>query len=339
MRMFCKWLCLFIGILLWSGLRDAAAQGRILRFVYCSDLHYGLEREFRGGRATSSEVNRAMLEAFPMLEEALLPKDGGVLAGEAFGEADFVVCTGDIANRMQDGVQTAAKSWAEFERDWLGALDVPLYLVPGNHDISNAIGYPKGLEPGLDATAAAEIYNRAMEPDTLRTAATFDYSRDKVHYVVDCGGLRLAFVGMWLDAGMRAWFDREVAADSLTPVFVFTHEPIFTGVSVRIEKTPADAGVLDEVDGLLWPMQDGCGQTEIGRRVVSYSSSLSVRSLFVVIFITVTYLSLHDSGTESSTPFFPALKSMALSPTVISFIFNPVIGSNAGNEFQSLTSR
>ena len=225
MRMFCKWLCLFIGILLWSGSRDAAAQGRILRFVYCSDLHYGLEREFRGGRATSSEVNRAMLEAFPMLEEALLPEDGGVLAGEAFGEADFVVCTGDIANRMQDGVQTAAESWAEFERDWLGALDVPLYLVPGNHDISNAIGYPKGLEPGLDATAAAEIYNRAMQPDTLRSAATFDYSRDKVHYVVDCGGLRLVFVGMWLDAGMRAWFDREVAVDSLTPVFVFTHDP------------------------------------------------------------------------------------------------------------------
>ena len=225
MRTLRKLLFLLCWILLWSGLRDAAAQGRILRFVYCSDLHYGLEREFRGGRATSSEVSRAMLEAFPMLEKAVLPEDGGVLAGEAFGEADFVVCTGDIANRMQDGVQTAAESWTEFEQDWLGALDVPLYLVPGNHDISNAIGYPKGLDPRLDATAATEIYNRAMEPDTLRTAATFDYSRDKVHYVVDCGGLRLVFVGMWLDAGMRAWFDREVAADSLTPVFVFTHDP------------------------------------------------------------------------------------------------------------------
>ena len=35
------------------------------------------------------------------------------------------------------------------------------------------------------------------------------------------------------------------------------HEPIFTGVRARIENTPADAGVLGEVPGLLWPMQVG----------------------------------------------------------------------------------
>ena len=41
-------LLLFTGILLFSCTAAGADEGRILRFIYCSDVHYGLEREFRG---------------------------------------------------------------------------------------------------------------------------------------------------------------------------------------------------------------------------------------------------------------------------------------------------
>ena len=37
----------------------------------------------------------------------------------------------------------------------LGARGVPVFVVPGNHDLSNAIGYPRPLTPARDATAAA----------------------------------------------------------------------------------------------------------------------------------------------------------------------------------------
>lgn len=203
------------------------AGGRIYRFVYCSDLHYGLTREFRGRSGVSaSEVSRAMLAAFSQLPSTPLPDDGGVGAGTLAGKPDFVVCTGDIGNRMEKGVQPAAQSWAQFCRDWNGALDVPLYLVPGNHDLSNAIGYTKPLTPPRDATAAAGIFNRAMRPAEAVGAADFDYARDRVHYVVPLDGVRLVMMGMWPDTLARGWFEREVASrDSVTPVLLFTHDP------------------------------------------------------------------------------------------------------------------
>lgn len=203
------------------------AGGRIYRFVYCSDLHYGLTREFRGRSGVSaSEVSRAMLAAFSQLPSTPLPDDGGVGAGTLAGKPDFVVCTGDIGNRMEKGVQPAAQSWAQFCRDWNGALDVPLYLVPGNHDLSNAIGYTKPLTPPRDATAAAGIFNRAMRPAEAVGAADFDYAHDRVHYVVPLDGVRLVMMGMWPDTLARGWFEREVASrDSATPVLLFTHDP------------------------------------------------------------------------------------------------------------------
>lgn len=213
-------------LLLFVGFSSAAAEGDgVLRFIYCSDLHYGLEREFRGHRAKSDEVARAMLATFDMLSGEVLPADSGVGAGRPFGHPDFVVCTGDIANRMEDGVQPAAVSWEQFSRDWYKAVGVPLWLVPGNHDISNAIGFPEPLVPECDATSAAEIYNLMMRPAVERTAQTFNYATDKTHYSFVKDGLRFVFMGLWPDHTMRRWFDAEVAGDSITPVILFTHDP------------------------------------------------------------------------------------------------------------------
>lgn len=214
-----------IALLLISTMSVAADGERTLRFIYCSDLHYGLEREFRGHTAKSDEVVRAMLATFGMLPAEVLPDDGGVGAGQPFGEPDFAVCTGDIANRMEDGVQPAAESWGQFCRDWYQTVTVPTYLVPGNHDISNAIGYPKPLVPERDATSAAGIYTQMMHPDDECTPRTFDYATDETRYSFTAVGLRFVFMGIWPDEGMRRWFDDETAGDSITPVILFTHDP------------------------------------------------------------------------------------------------------------------
>lgn len=220
---FKKAFLLYIWIFLWAS--NTFAEGKILRFIYCSDLHYGLKREFRGHIATSAEVNRALLETFRLLETTRLPQDDGVLSGEVFGEADFIVCTGDIANRMEKGIQTASVSWEQFSTDWLEHIRVPFYLVPGNHDISNAIGYPKPLSPSQDATSATELYNLTMQPAHAKTCATFNYLTDKVHYCVEQEGIRFVFMGMWPDKNMRAWYEQVFAKDTLTPAFLFTHDP------------------------------------------------------------------------------------------------------------------
>lgn len=218
-------LLLFTGILLFSCATAGADEGRVLRFIYCSDLHYGLEREFRGKEAGSDEVNRAMLQSFSMLPETQLPEDKGVAAGTKFGHPDFVVCTGDIANRMENGVQSSAVSWSQFCKDWDSSISAPLYLVLGNHDISNAIGYTKPLFPERDVTSAAGIFNRMMKPSVERTAENFNYEMDKVHYSFVNGGIRFVFMGMWPDAHMRQWFDQEIGTDTTTPVILFTHDP------------------------------------------------------------------------------------------------------------------
>ncbi len=148
-----------------------------IRFVFMSDPHYGLECEFRGHEASAEEVNR-------------------IMAGTV-GSLDFIVCGGDIANRMEDGVQPAAVSWQQFAATWLVPDMPPVRLLAGNHDLSNAIGYVRPLSPERDATCAAEIYNRTMQPDTLRTGATFDYATDKVIIRLCCrvSGLPLPVCG------------------------------------------------------------------------------------------------------------------------------------------------
>ena len=80
---------------------------------------------------------------------------------------------------------------------WIETLRCPIYLVPGNHDISNAIGYPKTLTPAKDETSAIEIYNHNMPEFGSRKISSFDYTANKVHYTFIKDNLRFAFVGIW----------------------------------------------------------------------------------------------------------------------------------------------
>lgn len=224
-------LCVFLSFCL------SKAEDRKIHFIYCSDVHYGLEREFRGDTVTADSVSRALIAAFRMLDSTLLPEDGGTSGGEVFGKPDFVICTGDIANRMEDGVQSATASWEQFCRDWsvlapdgnndatmaIGEYRCPLYIVPGNHDISNAIGYTKPLFPARDAASAAGIYNLMMKPDTLLTAGTFDYRTDRTHYSLTTDSIRFVFMGMWPDSSMMGWYEDNISGD--IPTIIFTHDP------------------------------------------------------------------------------------------------------------------
>lgn len=219
-----KALSALVAILLLCGLSKASDRG-ILRFIYCSDLHYGLEREFRGtSDVPADSVCRAMIQSFGLLKNTVLPDDGGAGGGSAFGNPDFIVCTGDIANRMEHGIQSASESWKQFRNDWAEFAD-RLYIVPGNHDISNAIGYTRPMKPEHDASSAAGIYNMMMHPDTDVTPEGFDYRKDKTHYTFVMDSIRFVFMGMWPDSCMREWYTNTIDAGDSIPVLLFTHDP------------------------------------------------------------------------------------------------------------------
>ena len=195
----------------------------VVRFVFTSDAHYGLTRaSFRSRTAVSAhEVNAALVT------------DVNTLA-DRIGPVDFLVEGGDVANRAEaaDEIQPASVSWSQFRRDYLEHLTLrtsagaktPVYVVPGNHDVSNAIGFYKPMKPAIDKTALVEIYNLMMAP-ARRTVATYDYAIDRVLTSRDAGGVHFVFLTVWPDSIGRAWLTRDLERVSAsTPVIVFTHD-------------------------------------------------------------------------------------------------------------------
>lgn len=204
------------------GAAAPQAEPRTVRFAFTSDAHYGITRaHFRGQTNVNAHVVNAAL----------------VDAVNHAGPLDFIVEGGDVANREEEtelgAIQSAAISWGQFKADYIDGLTVktaagrkaPLYIVPGNHDVSNAIGFYKPMRPLIDKTALVEMYNLMMTPSRQRTTATYEYSRDRVLYSHTLGGIHFVFITIWPDSTARAWLENDLERiDRNTPVVVFTHD-------------------------------------------------------------------------------------------------------------------
>lgn len=134
-----------------------------IQFVFTSDAHYGLTRPaFRGGaNVNAAVVNGALIASVNSLSAVRFPNDDGLRAGETVGGLDFLVEGGDIANREEAtgprSIQPASESWSQFVHDYVDGLHTTdasrqptrLFVVPGNHDASNAVGFyrPMSLPP------------------------------------------------------------------------------------------------------------------------------------------------------------------------------------------------
>lgn len=221
------------------------------QFVFTSDAHYGIKRPAFNGYSSGFQVNGAMIGAMNTMSDVTFPcTDGGVSACQQVGPVDFVVEGGDIANRSEGATnhQTAAVSWAQFKADYIDGLTLknkngqqsPLFIVPGNHDVSNAIGFykaPLDTAAGLDATSYVQIYNLMMKPASELTNAAFagatpsfataaaSYAQDRIFYSKDINGVHFIFITMWPDSTARAWMDSDLArVGADTPVVLFTHD-------------------------------------------------------------------------------------------------------------------
>jgi hypothetical protein len=214
-------------------------QSEIVQFVFTSDAHYGLKRQAFRGRSNvdAHTVNAAMIAKINTLAGVRLPKDGGLRAGEQVGAVDFVAEAGDIANRQEvdesGTIQPAAASWAQFTADYVDGVRLldrsgaraPVYIVPGNHDVSNAIGFYRPMAPLIDKTALVGIYNLMMAPSARKTTSTYNYPGDRVLVSHDVGGMHFMFITMWPDTGVRRWMERDLGRVSPgMPAIVFTHD-------------------------------------------------------------------------------------------------------------------
>lgn len=209
-----------------------AQQHTVINLFYTSDAHYGLSRDhFRGDTAVPAQkVNEAMIEAMNSMVGQRLPDDAGVGANQVLQQVGYLIQSGDIANRQEPPYQSATQSWNQFIADYSNGSTFndtkpTLLLVPGNHDISNAIGFTKKMVPATDPTVMVEVYNRMMSPQTPLTNSAFELDKDKINYSREIGGVHFMFLTLWPDSAERIWMEQDLKnVAPQTPVVIFTHD-------------------------------------------------------------------------------------------------------------------
>ncbi len=209
--------------------------GQTVQMIFSSDAHYGITRaKFRGDtNVISKRVNAAMVDQMNTVPHLTLPPNSGVGSGKLIGAVDYVIQTGDIANRMEIPIQSAAISWSQFEADYMHRLKLighdrrpaQLLLAPGNHDISNAIGYAKPMMPLTDPTSMVKIYNLMVKPTKPLTNEVYNYATDKINYSRNIKGIHIMFITLWADSAERIWMQKDLdTVAKNTPVIIFTHD-------------------------------------------------------------------------------------------------------------------
>ena len=240
-----------------------------VQFVALSDVHFGYIRTYPltiSATATqdSKVINTAMIGTVNALSALTIPADGGVGAGAAVGEVDFVAVTGDLANRFQtdtaatatlplnqNAVQNSTASYADFTNIVLNGVTLKnkagvaakFLLSPGNHDVSNAIGnvkIPGSVATGapaspnrVDAGSMKALYKVAKGIDFVGTydLTAFEYTNssgaavNKPNYSMDVGGIHMISLTIWPDDSNRKWIDADLLSVPLTtPVMLFMHD-------------------------------------------------------------------------------------------------------------------
>ncbi len=234
MNQFKKGFLALLFLLILTSTVNAKKDPEIIQLIFTSDSHFGIKRlTFQGdSNVYSNVVNAAMVARMNTLQTVKLPDDNGINGGKLVGGIDYLINSGDIANREEPGIQSSDVSWNQFKTVFLNGVHLTNYrnkkteilLLPGNHDISNAIGFTRKMIPLTDNTSLVGIYN-FMFPKNQKTSSSFQYSKDKVHYSINKGGIHFVFINMWPDSSERVWIEKDLKSVShKTPVLLFAHD-------------------------------------------------------------------------------------------------------------------
>jgi hypothetical protein len=238
----------FIGLVLFllfiTEITNAQLKGSKINFIFTSDVHFGLIKdEFRGKeKVPALEINKAMVQAMNQIS----------VNQKNVGGIDALIITGDIANRMENGVQSATESWKQFKEVYIDSNHLykangaksELFVMPGNHDMSNAIGFHRPMKPKKDAASMLGIYN-LMFPNNQ--VSKFDSSLTRIHYSRDIKGVHFIFLSLYPDSAERVWMEKDLKNIPLTtPVFLFAHS--IPDVEPRFFENPNGIHDINEED-------------------------------------------------------------------------------------------
>jgi 3',5'-cyclic AMP phosphodiesterase CpdA len=184
--------------------QPAADSNVVARVALLSDAH--VNEETNGEDATFT----------PHFEKAIEQVNAA--------QVDFALIAGDLT---QSG---KADEYADFKAR-LKALRVPVWFVPGNHDVGNKVNSGKGNEV---TEARVKDYETRMGPDWFSTNAAG----------VRIIGIDSPLLGSGLDRETAMWtfLERELAAPAPLPGILFMHYPLFV-------KAP------DEPGGIYWNVE------------------------------------------------------------------------------------
>jgi hypothetical protein len=247
-------LQLILLLLVSEGVANAQSNDSIIHFIFTSDVYFGLGKDhFRNNENVSAlDVNKAMVQIMNQLPSVNLPDDNGVLQNRQVKGIDALIITGDIANRMEGGIQSATESWKQFKTIFIDSLHLKnkngintnLWVMPGNHDMSNAIGFHRPMSPQKDPGSMIGIYN-LMFPN--KPVKTFDSSIHRIHYSKDLNGIHFIFLSLFPDSAERVWMEKDLKkVKKQTPVLLFAHS--IPDVEPRFFENPNGIHDINEKD-------------------------------------------------------------------------------------------
>lgn len=227
-----------------SEIASAQMKDSVVNFLFTSDVHFGLMKDqFRGKEnVPAKEVDMAMMQVMNQ-----------IAANHANAKGiDALVITGDIANRMEKGIQSATASWNQFKEVFIDSNSLKksdgsksdLLVVPGNHDMSNAIGFHRPMEPKKDPASMIGIYNLMFQKNQI---SSFDSSLTRIHYSRDIKGIHFIFLSLYPDSAERIWMENDLKdINKSTPVLLFAHS--IPDVEPRFFQNPNGLHDINEED-------------------------------------------------------------------------------------------
>ena len=80
----------------------------------------------------------------------------------------------------------------------------------------------------------------------------FNYPENSVRYSFVRDSLRFMFIGMWPDGNMRMWMDSVMTEDPVSPVIIFTHDPVEADAKHYTNPNyPYNINAVDKFENLL----------------------------------------------------------------------------------------
>ncbi|HTE31723.1 MAG TPA: metallophosphoesterase, partial [Chryseolinea sp.] len=179
-------------------------------FIHASDTHV-------------SEQSLERLERLRIMTDSLKPA--------------FVLVTGDlIKDALRVPEQEATKLY-EMYRSAIGKFSVPVWNVPGNHELFG-IERHKSLVSEKHALYGKKMYRHFLGPDYY----SFNYGG--LHFI---GLNSVDYHDLWyyghIDSLQMAWIKKDVSTVSKTkPIITFNHIPFFSGGMGMAEYTDGEPG-------------------------------------------------------------------------------------------------